>query len=562
MWGGGNANSQFGVVDDSPDCLQSRCREALVDVQCCGGVHSLWWGGGGIDVRWLNVFRRKGGIARYEGGERAVVESTALTQPGAVGSQGEGGKDGDVRSIDQFAEVLARGFQDPHRVRHQVSHASEGAPFQPAWGVLNDRQNHLITRLLQSFRQVCPAWLTRQRAERGHYRPGVGELFSQGCHQMALDGPVALSALGCRNLLAGIANLSAQGSLRDVGFFGVVGHGLLRCSCSLFGWVGSAGILNRSFPARTGCKSSILAQLGGTMHLMTSNELRTVVVPAAGLGTRFLPATKTVPKELLPVVDTPGIELIAKEAAQAGAERLAIITAPKKQGIMAHFRTDDELEATLEARGKEGQLAKVRATDGLIDVAAIEQPEPLGLGHAIGLAESHLAEDEECFAVMLPDDLVLPYGIMETMLEVRQRYGGSVLCAVEVPEEDVSKYGVFDIAADSDDPQVKKVNGMVEKPDLEDAPSNFAATGRYLLDRQVFEALSRTKPGKGGEIQITDAIELMISEGHPVHIVVHQGKRHDLGNPGGYIRACVDMALEDETYGESLKQWLEQRLGE
>lgn len=428
--------------------------------------------------------------------------------------------------------------------------------------MLNDRQNHLIARVPQGLRQVGPAGLTRQRAERSNHRPGVGESLPQGCDQVVLDGAVALSALGCRNLLAGIADLGAQRSLCGAGFFGIMGHGLLRCSYSLLRWIGGAWIPNGSFPARTGCKSSTLAQLGGTMHLMTSNELRTVVVPAAGLGTRFLPATKTVPKELLPVVDTPGIELIAKEAAQAGAERLAIITAPKKQGIMAHFRTDAELEATLEARGKEDQLAKVRATDGLIDVEAIEQPEPLGLGHAIGLAESHLAEDEECFAVMLPDDLVLPYGIMETMLEVRQRYGGSVLCAVEVPEEDVSKYGVFDIAADSDDPQVKKVNGMVEKPDLEDAPSNFAATGRYLLDRQVFEALSRTKPGKGGEIQITDAIELMISEGHPVRIVVHQGKRHDLGNPGGYIRACVDMALEDETYGESLKQWLEQRLGE
>lgn len=428
--------------------------------------------------------------------------------------------------------------------------------------MLNDRQNHLIARVPQGLRQVGPAGLTWQRAERSNHRPGVGESLPQGCGQVVLDGAVALSALGCRNLLAGIADLGAQRSLCGAGFFGIMGHGLLRCSYSLLRWIGGAWIPNGSFPARTGCKSSTLAQLGGTMHLMTSNELRTVVVPAAGLGTRFLPATKTVPKELLPVVDTPGIELIAKEAAQAGAERLAIITAPKKQGIMAHFRTDAELEATLEARGKEDQLAKVRATDGLIDVEAIEQPEPLGLGHAIGLAESHLAEDEECFAVMLPDDLVLPYGIMETMLEVRQRYGGSVLCAVEVPEEDVSKYGVFDIAADSDDPQVKKVNGMVEKPDLEDAPSNFAATGRYLLDRQVFEALSRTKPGKGGEIQITDAIELMISEGHPVRIVVHQGKRHDLGNPGGYIRACVDMALEDETYGESLKQWLEQRLGE
>ncbi len=308
---------------------------------------------------------------------------------------------------------------------------------------------------------------------------------------------------------------------------------------------------------------------GGSMLCMTSldpsvesssqGHVRTVVVPAAGLGTRFLPATKTVPKELLPVVDTPGIELIAREAAQAGATRLAIVTAPKKSGVMGHFDTDEELEETLEGRGKEDQLAKVRAVNGLIHPVAVEQKEPLGLGHAIGQAESLLDEDEDCFAVMLPDDLVLPFGVMDKMIEVRRQHGGTVLCAVEVPEEDVSKYGVFEIA-ESVDGDVKRVTGMVEKPDAKDAPSNFAATGRYLLDRGIFDALRNTKPGKGGEIQITDAIELMIQQGHPVHIVVHQGDRHDLGNPGGYIRACVDFALQDDTYGPSLKRWLEDRL--
>lgn len=287
--------------------------------------------------------------------------------------------------------------------------------------------------------------------------------------------------------------------------------------------------------------------------------LRTVVVPAAGLGTRFLPATKTVPKELLPVVDTPGIELIAREAAQAGAARLAVITAPKKAGVMGHFDCDAELEKTLADRGKEEQLAKVRATDGLIHPIAVEQDKPLGLGHAIGLAEPVLDEDEGCFAVMLPDDLVLPFGVMDQMLAIREEFGGSVLCAVEVPEEDVSKYGVFEIEP-SEQPNVKRVKAMVEKPEPEEAPSNFAATGRYLLDRGIFDALRRTKPGKGGEIQITDAIELMITEGHPVHILIHQGPRHDLGNPGGYIRACVDFALQDKTYGPSLERWLRERL--
>lgn len=294
-------------------------------------------------------------------------------------------------------------------------------------------------------------------------------------------------------------------------------------------------------------------------------SISTVVVPAAGLGTRFLPATKTVPKELLPVVDTPGIELIAKEAAAAGASRLAVITAPKKTGVMGHFATDSELEATLEARGKDDQLAKVRAVDGLIEAIAVEQDKPLGLGHAIGLAEPVLGEQEDCFAVLLPDDLVLPFGVLDKMIEVREQFGGSVLCAVEVPREETSKYGVFEIdpPADGGDlatEDIRRVKGMVEKPDVEDAPSNFAATGRYLLDRQIFDALRRTKPGKGGEIQITDAIELLIEEGHPVHIVVHRGERHDLGNPGGYIRACVDFALKDEVYGPSLREWLGARL--
>ncbi|QNH96403.1 UTP--glucose-1-phosphate uridylyltransferase [Corynebacterium anserum] len=299
---------------------------------------------------------------------------------------------------------------------------------------------------------------------------------------------------------------------------------------------------------------------------MTSSDaktqaLRTVVVPAAGLGTRFLPATKTVPKELLPVVETPGIELIAREAIAAGADHLAIITAPKKSGVMGHFDTDQELEATLESRGKDEQLRRVRGVNGLIKAIPVEQEKPLGLGHAISLAEDVLGDDEDCFAVMLPDDLVLPFGVMEKMAEIRKKHGGTVLCAFEVPREDVFNYGVFDVE-DSGEEHVKCVKGMVEKPAVEDAPSNFVATGRYLLDRAVFDALRRTKPGKGGEIQITDAIELMIQEGHPVHILVHEGVRHDLGNPGGYVRACVDFALRNDTYGPGLRRWLEQRIKE
>ncbi len=172
---------------------------------------------------------------------------------------------------------------------------------------------------------------------------------------------------------------------------------------------------------------------------------RTAVVPAAGLGTRFLPATKTVPKELLPVVDTPGIELVAAEAAEAGAERLVIITSEGKDGVVAHFVEDLVLESTLEERGKTAMLDKVRRAPRLIKVESVVQSEPLGLGHAIGCVESRLADDEDAIAVLLPDDLVLPTGVLGTMSKVRAHYGGTVLCAIEVTPEEVSAYGVFDV---------------------------------------------------------------------------------------------------------------------
>lgn len=290
---------------------------------------------------------------------------------------------------------------------------------------------------------------------------------------------------------------------------------------------------------------------------------RTAIVPAAGLGTRFLPATKTVPKELLPVVDTPGIELVAAEAAEAGAERLVIITSEGKDGVVAHFVEDLVLEGTLQARGKEAMLAKVRRAPQLIKVESVVQAEPLGLGHAISCVEPTLLPDEDAVAVLLPDDLVLPTGVLETMSRVRARRGGTVLCAIEVTPEEISAYGVFDVepVPDSDNPDILRVKGMVEKPRAEDAPSMFAAAGRYVLDRAIFDALRRITSGAGGEVQLTDAIALLIEEGHPVHVVIHRGSRHDLGNPGGYLKAAVDFALDRDDYGPDLRRWLVARLG-
>lgn len=297
-----------------------------------------------------------------------------------------------------------------------------------------------------------------------------------------------------------------------------------------------------------------------TSHASPDSQFWTAIVPAAGLGTRFLPATKTVPKELLPVVDTPGIELIAEEATEAGAGRLAIVTSERKVGVMAHFSEDLVLEDTLSDRGKDVLLHKVQRAPGLIEVVDVRQDEPLGLGHAVAQVEPVLGDEEEAVAVLLPDDLVLPFGILGRMSRVRAERGGSVLCAFEVSPEDVSSYGVFEVS-DTDDPAVKRVLGMVEKPAAEDAPSNLAAAGRYVLDRAIFDALRRIEPGAGGELQLTDAIDLLINEGHPVHVVVHDGTRHDLGNPGGYIKACVDFALDNPAYADELREWLEGRLG-
>jgi UTP--glucose-1-phosphate uridylyltransferase len=289
----------------------------------------------------------------------------------------------------------------------------------------------------------------------------------------------------------------------------------------------------------------------------------TAVVPAAGLGTRFLPATKTVPKELLPVVDTPGIELVAAEAAEAGAERLVIVTSPGKDGVVAHFVEDLVLEGTLEARGKHLILEKVRRAPALIKVESVVQEQPLGLGHAVSCVEPVLTPDDETIAVLLPDDLVLPVGVLVAMSRVRASLGGSVLCAISVPPSEISAYGVFDVEEvtySALGPNVLRVRGMVEKPAPERAPSQYAAAGRYLLDRAIFDALRATPHGAGGEVQLTDAIALLIDDGHPVHVVVHRGSRHDLGNPGGYLKASVDLALDREDYGPELLRWLRTRL--
>ncbi|WP_330271152.1 UTP--glucose-1-phosphate uridylyltransferase [Lentzea sp. NBC_00516] len=290
-----------------------------------------------------------------------------------------------------------------------------------------------------------------------------------------------------------------------------------------------------------------------------SSAFHTAIVPAAGLGTRFLPTTKAVPKELLPLVDTPAIEYVAREAAEAGATKLIIVTSPDKASVANYFDENPELEQTLAARGKADLVEKIQRAPKLIKAETAIQEQALGLGHAVGCAEGNLTGEDEAVAVLLPDDIILPTDALKKMAKVREEKGGSVLLAFDIPREQISAYGVFDVR-DTDNDDVKQVVGMVEKPKPEDAPSTFAAAGRYLLDRAIFDALKRITPGAGGELQLTDAIALLINEGHPVHVVVHRGGRHDLGNPAGFLRAAVDFALKTPEYGPDLREWLRERL--
>ena len=290
-----------------------------------------------------------------------------------------------------------------------------------------------------------------------------------------------------------------------------------------------------------------------------SSAFHTAIVPAAGLGTRFLPTTKAVPKELLPLVDTPAIEYVAREAAEAGAKKLVIVTSPTKASVANYFDESPELEQSLADKGKTDLVEKIRRAPQLIKAETAIQEQALGLGHAVGCAEGNLTGDDEAVAVLLPDDIILPTGALKKMAEVRQEKGGSVLLAFDIPREQISAYGVFDVR-DTGSDDVKQVVGMVEKPKPEEAPSTFAAAGRYLLDRAIFDALKRITPGAGGELQLTDAIALLINEGHPVHVVVHRGGRHDLGNPAGFLRAAVDFALKTPEYGPDLREWLRERL--
>jgi UTP--glucose-1-phosphate uridylyltransferase len=283
------------------------------------------------------------------------------------------------------------------------------------------------------------------------------------------------------------------------------------------------------------------------------------VIPAAGLGTRFLPATKAVPKELLPVVDKPALQYIVEEAAAAGLTDVLIITGRGKSSMVDHFDRRPDLEQQLEAADKKDLLEAIRRPSELASIHTSRQAEPLGLGHAVLCAASHVGDQP--FAVMLGDDLVDERDpLLPRMLELQARTGGIVIGLIEVPREQTKLYGIA-TATVTDDPEVMSISHLVEKPDPADAPSNLAVIGRYVLPGAIFGVLERTKPGSGGEIQLTDAMATMAAEGTPVHGVVFKGRRYDTGDRQSYLRAVVQLACDREDLGPDFREWLASYVG-
>jgi UTP--glucose-1-phosphate uridylyltransferase len=310
-------------------------------------------------------------------------------------------------------------------------------------------------------------------------------------------------------------------------------------------------------PARADAEKSAAA---GSVTIEASVNRRAVkaVIPAAGMATRFLPATKAVPKELLPVVDRPVLQYIVEEAAAAGINDILLVTGRGKTSMVDHFDRRPDLEAHLTAKGDTDRLAAVIRPSELAEIYTCRQAEPLGLGHAVSYAESHVGG--ESFVVMLGDEFMDENErLLLDMLELQARTNGVVLAFVEVPWEEVSRYGVASVTPSTGDPgrpEIVEVTGLVEKPKRDDAPSNLAVVGRYVLPNTIFDAIRKTKPGAGGEIQLTDAIARLLDEGTPVHGVVFRGIRYDTGAPIGYLQAVVQLACQRPDLGPGFAEWL------
>lgn len=281
-----------------------------------------------------------------------------------------------------------------------------------------------------------------------------------------------------------------------------------------------------------------------------------VVIPAAGLGTRFLPATKALPKEMLPVVDKPAIQYVVEEAVRAGLPDVLFVTGRNKNALENHFDRATELEAILMRKGDEERLSKVAESTGLANVHYVRQGDPLGLGHAVLRSQAHVAGNS--FAVLLGDDIIDARDhLLERMLQVHDDRDTNVVALMEVDPAQAHLYGIATVEA-TDEVDVVRVRGLVEKPEPGTAPSNLAVVGRYVLKPEIFPVLERTEPGRGGEIQLTDAL-LTLAEDEAdggVHGVVFRGRRYDTGDRLDYLKANVQLAAERDDLGPPLRNWL------
>lgn len=278
------------------------------------------------------------------------------------------------------------------------------------------------------------------------------------------------------------------------------------------------------------------------------------VIPVAGLGTRFLPATKAMPKEMLPIVDKPVIQYVVEEAVRAGLDDLLMVTGRNKNALENHFDKASEIESALALKGDQKRLNEVSVSNQLADIHYMRQGDPKGLGHAILRAKKHVAE--QSFAVLLGDDLIDERDeLLSTMLDAHEANNSHVIALMEVEPDQIHLYGCAEVEGSGD---VLKVKRLVEKPEPGTAPSNLAVIGRYILRPEIFTVLENTEPGRGGEIQITDALNSScVDENQPdVYGVIFKGRRYDTGDKVDYIKASLRIAIEREDIGEELKQWL------
>lgn len=285
-----------------------------------------------------------------------------------------------------------------------------------------------------------------------------------------------------------------------------------------------------------------------------SKQVRKLVIPAGGLGTRFLPATKVIPKEMLALVDKPILQYGVEEAIASGIEQIIIVTGRGKGAMEDHFDVSYELDATLERKGKADLLEVSRAVSSLAQISYVRQKEPLGLGHAV-LCARELVGDEP-FAVLLPDDVIdADPPCLKQMIDVFNERGGSVLATMTIEGPGISAYGVLAGEQDPSNPKIYNCSGMVEKPRLEDAPSKQAIIGRYVLTPRIFELLEKTTPGAGGEIQLTDGIKALLKE-EKVFGYTFDGKRFDAGDKFGMLQATVEFALKRQEFGDRFREYL------